>query len=96
MCDICRKSGLFTDIPNTRSCVISVLNQEYSTDIPNTRSCVMSVLNQDYLLISLIHTVMCDICLKSGIFTDIPNTRSCVISVLNQEYLLISLIHGHV
>ena len=26
---ICLKSGIFTDIPNTRSCVISVLNQEY-------------------------------------------------------------------
>ena len=41
MCDICLKSAIFTDIPNTRSCVISVLN-------PPKTVFVTGALNDDY------------------------------------------------
>ena len=55
MCDICLKSGIFTDTPDTWSCVISVLNQEYLLMSLRHGHCVISVLNQEYLLMSLRH-----------------------------------------
>ena len=79
-------TGVHSADLGTRSCAISVCNQEYFTDIPNTRSCVISVCDQEYFT-DIPNTQSCVISVcNQEYFTDIPNTRSCVISVLKRPF----------
>ena len=72
MCDICLKSGIFTDIPTTGSCVISVLNQEYSLISLLYVHGQCDICLKPGIFTDIPTTRSCVICLKSGIFTDIP------------------------